>query len=542
MKPPEAVLDSTVSSFRCKVAVVLLAVTVSAAAQTEVKTDKSSPALNANARAARDRVASDPRMALETSEALFSTLAAINMCGYDADLSSSDPLRNQVRNDIAHAIQQSVEAASARDQLCHYYKDKQQPDHSRELSQYVSFALYLNGPPAFALSIKEADLPPDAYNLIGIVPYLQRFYDAAGLHQIWHKYQPYYEAQLARLHDPVSDMLQKTDLYLKLPLTGYLGRRFVIYVEPLASPGQVNARNYGPDYFLVVSPSNGAIRMDDVRHTYLHYTLDPLALKRANLIKRIEPLLDQAKTAPVDESYKQDASLMLEESFIRAIEARTLGADAGGKGNKDLGTLRNNAAQSAMEQGYILTRYFYDALLDFEKGPTGLKDAFGDLLRGIDLGKEKKRISEIKFADHASPELVQSTRGRHPQMLDLAEQKLAENDPQMAYKIAQQVFDQQSEDPARALFIMARAATLKTDVEGARVLFERTLEVAREPRTVAWSHIYLGRILDRRCSREQALSHYRAALDAGDNTPDTKSAADKGIQVTPPGCEQDKDQ
>jgi tetratricopeptide (TPR) repeat protein len=89
------------------------------------------------------------------------------------------------------------------------------------------------------------------------------------------------------------------------------------------------------------------------------------------------------------------------------------------------------------------------------------------------------------------------------------------------------------------MFILARTATLNKDIDGAQTLFERTLEIAREPRTVAWSHIYLGRILDLRCNRESALTHYRAALNAGDPTPDIKSAADKGINELPPGCDKE---
>ena len=142
--------------------------------------------------------------------------------------------------------------------MCQFYDEHRQPDASRTLAQYVSFALYLNGPPApFSLKAKEADIPPDATYMLGILPLLQKFYDAAGLHQIWLKYQPAYERVLERLHEPVSQLILRTDTYLKLPISGYLGRKFVVYVEPMGPPGQVNARNYGVDYFLTISPSSG---------------------------------------------------------------------------------------------------------------------------------------------------------------------------------------------------------------------------------------------------------------------------------------------
>ena len=46
-----------------------------------------------------------------------------------------------------------------------------------------------------------------------------------------------------------------------------------------------------------------------------------------------------------------------------------------------------------LEQGFILTPYFYDALIKFEKDPAGLSHAYGDLVSGIDVGKERKRAA-----------------------------------------------------------------------------------------------------------------------------------------------------
>jgi tetratricopeptide (TPR) repeat protein len=162
------------------------------------------------------------------------------------------------------------------------------------------------------------------------------------------------------------------------------------------------------------------------------------------------------------------------------------------------------------------------------------------MLYAIDLDKEKRRISNINFSSKAAPELLSASNVNRPQMLDLAEAKLSSGDVQGAHRIAQEVLDRRTEDPARAMFILARAATLNKDVDSAQSLFERTLEIAREPRTIAWSHIYIARILDLKCNRDSALSHYRAALSAGDPTPDIKTAADKGITELPPGCDKDQ--
>jgi hypothetical protein len=86
-------------------------------------------------------------------------------------------------------------------------------------------------------------------------------------------------------------MIVTTNLYLKMPATTYEGRRFVVVIEPLLSPKLVNARIYGTDYVVVVSPVNGMIPMKDVRHTYLHYVIEPMLLSRTNAIDRMQPIL-----------------------------------------------------------------------------------------------------------------------------------------------------------------------------------------------------------------------------------------------------------
>lgn len=453
-------------------------------------------------------------------------LAGINACGYDQELATSDTLRFFVRAEVEAAVQASPAAAESKRRLCAFYRDHQQPDASRTYAQYVSLALNLDEPPGFQLKVKEADLPPDASYVLGYVPLLLHFFEDAGLHKIWLVHRAEYEARVARLHDPVAKMLLETKTgYLRLPDSSYLGRRFAVYVEPMGAPGQVNARNYGYDYFLVISPRGDSVPMDAIRHTYLHYTLDPFAMKRQGAMKRLEPLLESVKGAPLDESFQQDIVLLVNESIIRAIEARTSGS-GGKEGEAD----RMKLAEAAESEGYILTTYFFDALREFEKAPVGLQDAYPDWLFKIDVGSQRKHASEITFSREAMPDVMRVARpAERAGALDLAESKLAAGEVATAQRIAQQVLDQQSDNPARALFILARAATLSRDMRGARTYFERTLEMAREPRMLAWSHIYLARIFDLQENREAAVEHYRAALAAGDTTPDTRAAAERGL-------------
>jgi hypothetical protein len=463
---------------------------------------------------------------LEISETLFTVSAALNSCGYDAGLEESLELRAAVRSQLQGIVAQSPQAAQARGAVCQFSKEHQASDGQSQATPYVSLALELGPPPLFAPAVAEADLPPDAAYVLGVVPLLEKFYQAAGVHALWLKHQPKYQSLVQQFHDPVSDAITQTDRYLKLPFSNYPGQRFAIFLEPLLAPGQVNARNYANSYLVVVSPNqDGVINLEAIRHTYLHFVLEPLALKHGASLKRLEPILEDVHAAPARKEFKSDISLMVNESLIRAIEARMTFP----KTNE---SAREAYVQRAMAEGFVFTHYFYQALAAFEKESTGMKDSYGDLLHNIDLEHERKRAREVQFAAQATPEVVSASKPfSAPNLLDAAEQKLAAGDLAEAQKLAQQVVERNSggDEPGRAAFILARVATLSGNMQEARLGFQQAAQSLHDARLLAWSHIYLGRILDIQEEREAALAEYRAALAAGDPAFDTKAAAEKGL-------------
>ena len=475
---------------------------------------------------------------LDTSETLFSFGAALSACGFGLtggqEPEGTVPLRTQIRNELQKTLAASESLAESTNSMCQFYRDHQTGDAGRDYAQYVSLALFVDGPPTFKTKMREAELPPDAIYVVGFLPLVAEFYQKAKLHDVWLKHRQAYNDQIEQYTGAVAKMVFDTDIYLKLALSGYLGREFTVYLEPLGALGQANARNYGDNYYMVLTPSGNAIQIEQIRHTYLHYVLDPMALKRAGAIQRLAPLLQGVKTAPMDDSFKGDMALLLTESLIRAIEIRTRKASE---------AEQKSAVLASMEEGYILTEYFSDALVAFEKDPAGLRDSYPEMVGAIDVGKELRRAQNVQFAAQASPELVVGVRQRlaiTQPTLRLAEQKLSSGDIAGAQKLAQQALDEKKEDTGYALFILARASSMSRDMDGARSYFERTLEVSKEQKLIAWSHIYLGRIYDLQEDRDSAVEQYKAALNAGDPSPEVKNAAEKGLQKAyePPRAQQ----
>ena len=498
-----------------------------------------------------------PTISMVSSEPVFLMAAALNACGYNEGLEQSMPVRQRVRDELNQAFAKSEDARAKRDKLCLYIAQHRMTGTERDISQYISLALYLSPPPQMETTVDLPEMPPDSTQVAEIVPLLKDFVNAVDLHGIWLAVHRTYDEEADRLHDPLSKMIVNTNLYLKMPAETYNGRRFIVVIEPMLSPSLVNARIYGTDYVVVVSPVNGTIDMKDVRHTYLHYIIEPLLYSRSNAIDRMQPILKEVRDAPMDFRYRSDTVAMVVECLIKAIEARTM--DTGipdykipaGVERSDLPryehqrqlvqqkqeAVRVAAVHHDMTQGFVLTQYFFEQLIPFEKDPASLRDTIGEMVYGMDIEQQVHRARQTEFDAQADGDVLQRSKPRVLTGLDLAEAKLAQGDIVTATSIAQKALADKSDTlesvarEARANFILARVALLSRRPEEAVDRFQKTIATSKEPRLVAWSHIYLGRLLDVECKRDEAVSEYQQALASRDGQQDTRLAAERGVKT-----------
>ncbi len=512
-----------------------------------------------------------PTISLISSEPVFVMAAALNVCGYDEGLDESAPVRKRVREEINQALAKSEDARAKRDKVCLYIAQHRLTGSEHDISQYISLALYLSPPPEIELTEELPEMPPDSTQVAEIVPLLRDFVAAVDLHGIWLAAHHTYDEETDRLHDSLSQMIVSTNLYLKMPASTYDGRRFVVVIEPMLSPHIVNARIYGADYVVVVSPVNGQIPMNDVRHTYLHYVIEPLLYSRSGAIDRLQPILKEVRDAPLEFRYRSDTVPLTVECLIKAIEARTM--DTGipvfkipaGVERSELPryeherqvyqdkveAVRVAAVRHDMTQGFVLTQYFFEQLIMFEKDPASLRDTIGEMVYGMDIDQQIHRARQTQFDAQADGDVLQRSKPRVLTGLDLAEAKLSAGDVSAASSMARQALAVHSDSlesvaqEARADFILARAAILTGHPDEAIDRFQKTIASSKEPRLLAWSHIYLGRMLDLDCKRDQAVTEYQQALTVRDGEQDTRLAAERGVKtayaVKGHSCEEDSD-
>jgi tetratricopeptide (TPR) repeat protein len=307
-----------------------------------------------------------------------------------------------------------------------------------------------------------------------------------------------------------------------------------VFVEPLVG-NKINFRNFG-DHYAVVVGNTSQPPLDDIRHAFLHFLLDPLPLRYRSIVDSKRALLEIAGRAPrLPVVYQQDFVAFFTECLIRAVELRL---------RRVASAQLEAALAEADSSGYVLERPLVQQLQIFEKAQPAMHYYFPDLVRGIDVAAEQKRLQGIQFAAADAPEEAEDP---HTEQVAGLNRWLAQGDRQIAMQDAQgaaATFEsilQKYPNLPRALYGLAVASVLQGNGERAKELFEKL--VAAPPQTpagqpaattgdpgiLAWSHVYLGRIHDLQGDRELAVNEYRAALAVQGAPEAARLAAQNGV-------------
>jgi tetratricopeptide (TPR) repeat protein len=476
-------------------------------------------------------------VSVDSRPQLFAVLCALDAAGYESGANAADDSagRVQLRKRL-QALQGPATVA-----LRKFYAEHAVGDSGATFSRFVSFALVAGPPPDFQFELRRDDLPPEALSLDGLNAILANFYSEAKLDELWKFYQPDYQSGVESLRAPVSNLIFTVSNYLREIIRPMNSRSFSVYVEPLAGDKTV-FKTFGDEYALVVRPSADP-PMDDIRHAFLHYILDPIAIRYRVQAAKASPLLAYAARAPqLPVDLRDDFSAFFDECLVRAVELR-------------LRRLSPAELALAIDQaegsGFVLVRPIYAGLSGFEKSEPAMGYYLPDLIKGIDVSAEQRRLSDVKFADAAPasptpPEKVgamaKSSASSNPLDDDLAEgqRQISARNGVAAAASFEKVLAAHP-DNERATYGLAVASALQGKPDQARQLFTKVIAAAQnpladasahpDPSNLSWSHIYLGRMYDVEGKRDLAVLEYRAALAVA-GVPDTaRAAAQRGIEA-----------
>jgi tetratricopeptide (TPR) repeat protein len=478
-------------------------------------------------------------VSVDGSEAMFTTMCALMAAGFEADVNTEhwSAYRVQMRRILQAQQGPAVEA------LRQFYREHELNDPGATLSRYLWFGLVSGPAPRFTPILRRDELPPEVLVLEGFSEILAAYYKEQKIGQLWRQVQPVYAREIEQMHDKVSDIVFITSAYLREIIDPNGARTFAIVVEPLV--GRItNVRNYGDHYALVLSGGEDGVPVDVVRHAFLHYLMDPLPLQYSHVVVTKRALLDKAAQAPrLEADLKDDFSSYVAECMVRAVEIKLKKMSLGE---------REAALVRADADGYVMVRPLFVALAGFEGSEPAMNLYFPDLIRGIDVNAETKRIALLTFAPQGAASTVKDLsteelarrRALRPVTLpddtqaiaDLTEgeQKLAEKDTRAAEAAFQRVLSRYPDQP-RALYGLGMVAVLDHDAARAKEVFGRLTDgehaATQDPMVMAWSHIYLGRIYDDEGHADRAKTQFEAALSVQGLPARARDAAQKGLDA-----------
>jgi tetratricopeptide (TPR) repeat protein len=484
-------------------------------------------------------VAVQSSVSVDGSEAMFTTMCALLAAGFEADVSTDhwSAYRTQMRARLQAQQGPAVEA------LRQFYREHQLADPGAMLSRYLWFGLVSGPAPRFTPTLRRDELPPEILVLEGFSEILSAYYTEQKIGQLWRQVQPIYAHEIEHLHDQVSQIVFVSSGYLREIVDSNNERTFTIVIEPLV--GRItNVRNYGDHYAIVLSGGDN-IPSDVVRHAFLHYLLDPLPLSYPHVVVVKRPLFEKAAAAPrLAPDLRDDYPSYVTECAVRAVELKLKKMSPGE---------REAALQRDDVDGYVMVRPLFEGLAKFEGSEPAMKLYFPDLIRGIDLSAENKRIASITFAPEGpsqanadfAKEEVARRHALQPAALpndsaaiaDLTEgeRHIAEKNPRAAEESFKKVLAKYP-DQTRAWYGLGLVALLLDhDMARAKEVFAGLTDgehaANKDPLVMSWSHIYLGRIYDDEGHADRAKTQFEAAL-AVQGLPDrARDAAQKGLEV-----------
>ncbi len=476
-----------------------------------------------------DSSTAQPSGDLNANRTLFAVLVAANLSGYDdgMNLLTNSPFRQRVRDKLAN---QKIASLSA---LRSLLRDTRPKDPATELYRYIEFAILSAGPPDYKPARSDLPRPPSVAPLNDLPELLAEFDKEAHLDDLWKEFQPEYDAYLEEFAPPLRRALLEANGYLRNGNAGYLGSRFLVWIEPLGAPNQVQSFTYMENYNVVVTPF-AEIPTDDVRHEYLHYLLEPLTNKYSAELQTKAALFDYAQNAPlVAEVYQRSQWVELAtECLIKAVEARIARKPA--------------MVDQALREGYILTPAFAEQLAAFESQESAMRLYLPEMIDKIDVKKEQKRLAKVQFASERAVRTIRVNPPPPPppkvvtgveKTLDDAEKELnAHGASDRKVDGAKELFlrslqeSDQNSVHAKSYYGLARVAFIEKDLDTSERLFHKALELDPDPVVKSWCLFYLGRLSDNmQDGRQQAQEFYKSALEVSGAPEQVRKLAEQAL-------------
>lgn len=276
---------------------------------------------------------------------VFTLFAFLNHTGYDQQLRGQyHPVRKMVRDDL--------QAMNLNLLNNNYYTEKNFLPIS-----YINEIRKMDGPPYFTMN----QYPIDELKDLSL--HLQEFYEKANIEELYMKYKPYYDEEINKFHNQsfMANMLVKWNHFLKIHnmpsieiqynLLDSHGTGYTLYRKDSENTYKITL---GPEQTF----SNGVISASTLGIEYLHYITEPWLYNMESEIQKTSHMMSsiQQGNLATGEFYNRWDGIF-RKSLVRGIHARVH--------EKSIRADEWDAVNYFMNEGFILTKYFYDRMAEF---------------------------------------------------------------------------------------------------------------------------------------------------------------------------------
>lgn len=371
-------------------------------------------------------------------------MAALNVAGYDYETGGRQltPLRQQMREDLKNAPPEVVR--KLRD---FFLAHRKVANDAAAVAPYLSLALSLQEPPAFAIDVPQDRLPDDVKEIIGFAAIVEEFYQKTGFSRLLPKYveaslkaaESYPQAAglalgnvLTYLHtEPVLELPPLFNIRLTAPsarpekeekksdkktadkkdkqadarprVAEAVGapnriRQFVIIPDLFNASNAANLRVVRDTYFLLLGPATTP-GIEAMRRSFLSFVIDPLVERQIREVAAIRGdlrKLMESRGDRLDREYaERSAYFLITDSLVQATNARmdVLGMAARNASPEDEAIYQLSLGY---ERGAVLVYHFYDQMKAFEPVGVNVRDYIASMLGNIDFEREANRLKEFE--------------------------------------------------------------------------------------------------------------------------------------------------
>lgn len=317
------------------------------------------------------------QIVVTADDRLFTFLCACNLGGYDTMAGNRmHPVRVEVRDylqsldpSLVRIVEMNVGARSLGASIS-------------DISRYLPYVFSLSAPPEFE---ELRPVPPIAP---GFGAVMSRLYTRGRLDEVWEDHQSAYQEAVERYRGLAPTAIEETNAYLRVDEPPLPKTLLIIVPTFMLEQGSGFSSRVDGRVYLVLAPS-GSLGSGLLQHEYLHQVVGPMMDKHASLLSDSEELFE---LVALEETIRADYGswpVVVEESLLRALPLRL-------PAQRDF-ERTEEYIHGCEEVGLLLTRYFYEALEDYEdQEKMSFEEYLPRLLEGIDVEGEREAWETLK--------------------------------------------------------------------------------------------------------------------------------------------------